>query len=628
MRLINVNSMRLESFDSEPLPPYAVLSHTWGREEDELSYSDVCHGRFNTHSRGLAKLRGCRMQALRHRLEYVWIDTCCIDQANAVEVTEAINSMFRWYQNASVCYVYLSELASPYDFQGLPKDLPVTSWFRRGWTLQELLAPKRLEFYDMRWRLVGDRSRLASIIEGITGIPLEFLTEPRALSEASIAQRMSWAARRVTRREEDTAYCLLGIFNVAMPMIYGEGKIGAFARLQREILREMGDDSILAWGLGSADLDTDSADSLSAGALAQSPSDFAGCGQVVACSPYRYALGPVDSRGFVEANVILDMSGGQLFGILMCGLSRDEGQAIGVPLHEESPGWYIRPRRRAPKELRIPEEAQGPMPVKISKRRTPLAAAWANAPYRFYIDSFAAGLELVEAYPNGCWNGASSEVVANAPTNGSKQRFLIRLRAQDQEARDVIVVFDFTMLGGRPEVACYGMPAARSVTMEGLWQGLQHMNQGSFGGPVVSYGTGCVRPTLERRPDEKARLFEVHFTIERGLVESPGNETELEELREEEAALRAEVEETIRKEARLDEELARQEDQNTRLEEELQALNKSQRELIAGVEALFAQRAHLMTELQTLRNHHTGLEELVLEQKKVVDGLCNSLLNL
>ncbi|KAF1976635.1 HET-domain-containing protein, partial [Bimuria novae-zelandiae CBS 107.79] len=183
----------------------------------------------------------------------------CIDKSSSAELTEAINSMFRWYQKAAACCAYLDDatLGSESACDDTIEDLLRWSrWFTRGWTLQELIAPNEVHFYDSLWKPMGTRTALGTCIADITSINSEILTTPRAtartsihslLSEKSVARRMAWTAHRKTTRPEDIAYCLLGLFDIHMPLIYGEGTKKAFARLQIEILRDSTDQSILAW---------------------------------------------------------------------------------------------------------------------------------------------------------------------------------------------------------------------------------------------------------------------------------------------------------------------------------------------------------------------------------------------
>jgi hypothetical protein len=148
--------------------------------------------------------------------------------------------MFRWYKNAQVCYVYLSDVTVETEFHS-------SRWFTRGWTLQELIAPSNITFYDKDWDDVGTKQELGNYISDITGIDLGVL-RGQDLELVSAAKKMSWAALRQTTRTEDVAYCLLGIFDVNMPLLYGEGK-KAFIRLQEEIMKVSSDQSLFAWGI-------------------------------------------------------------------------------------------------------------------------------------------------------------------------------------------------------------------------------------------------------------------------------------------------------------------------------------------------------------------------------------------
>jgi hypothetical protein len=267
MRLINTQTLTLELF-ADPVPahiPYAILSHTW--TDDEVSFEDMqdlSHARIK---KGFTKIEATCKLATDNGLQYVWVDTCCIDKSSSAELSEAINCMFRWYNDAVVCYAFLADLpVSIYD--PAFDELRLCRWFTRGWTLQELVAPTTLVFIDQEWNLRGTKEELGKVIATITGIDEWVLNGSTLLSTIPLARRMSWAAGRNTTRVEDVAYCLLGIFEVNMPMIYGEGS-RAFARLQEEILKKTTDLSLFAWQ------SKDKARSSSI--LADSPAEFLGC---------------------------------------------------------------------------------------------------------------------------------------------------------------------------------------------------------------------------------------------------------------------------------------------------------------------------------------------------------------
>ncbi|KAI3317959.1 HET-domain-containing protein [Xylariaceae sp. AK1471] len=244
MWLLNTCSWEMKEVISyKQAPPYAILSHTWG--DEEVSFREWQYEPWADVERkeGLSKIKECCRQAAADGLEWVWIDTCCIDKSSSAELSEAINSMFQWYSNAVVCYAYLYDVSDDIEF-----NLAKSRWVTRGWTLQELIAPCEVVFFSRSWQVLGTRSNLSVHLAAVTHISEPFLIGRQSLDQASIAQRMSWVAKRTTSREEDMAYCLLGIFNVNMPLIYGEGP-KAFRRLQEVLNREYPEDhSLFAWG--------------------------------------------------------------------------------------------------------------------------------------------------------------------------------------------------------------------------------------------------------------------------------------------------------------------------------------------------------------------------------------------
>jgi hypothetical protein len=223
---------------SEEIPPYAILSHTWG--EQEVVFDDLKDIENAQSKEGYRKIRFCAQQAERDSLNYFWVDTCCIDKANNTELSEAINSMFRWYQNAEKCYVFLSDVeGKSVEENGKSSSrwkaaFRTSRWFTRGWTLQELVAPRSVEFFSKDGARLGDKESLKQTIHEVTEIPIEALSGT-GLSEFDVAERFSWAKKRQTKREEDEAYCLLGIFGIYLPLIYGEQRLSAMKRLLNEI---------------------------------------------------------------------------------------------------------------------------------------------------------------------------------------------------------------------------------------------------------------------------------------------------------------------------------------------------------------------------------------------------------
>jgi hypothetical protein len=231
------------NFDDNKLPQYAILSHRWGEEAEEVSFEDIIRNAGKDKS-GYKKIRFCGEQAKRDGLQYFWIDTCCINKANKAEHSVAIRSMFRWYRNAARCYVYLSDVSAlssgdEREAKSLPWDSEFrkSGWFTRGWTLQELLAPSIVEFFSRDWGKLGDRVSLKSQIYEVTTIPHEVL-EGSSLFRFSVDERFRWRQDRQTKVKEDAAYSLSGIFDVDMAPVYGEGTEQAFGRLHDKIRKQ------------------------------------------------------------------------------------------------------------------------------------------------------------------------------------------------------------------------------------------------------------------------------------------------------------------------------------------------------------------------------------------------------
>lgn len=246
MHLLEYNKdgeLIITSFDDDKLPPYAILSHRWGEEAEEVSFEDIA-GNAGKDKSGYQKIQFCGKQAKRDNLQYFWVDTCCINKANKAEHSVAIRSMFRWYRNAARCYVYLSDVSAlssgdEKEARWLPWDSEFrnSEWFTRGWTLQELLAPCVVEFFSRNWRKLGDRVSLKSQIHEITTIPHEVL-EGSPLFQFSVDERFRWRQNRHTKVKEDAAYSLSGIFDVDMAPVYGEGAEQAFGRLHDKIRKQ------------------------------------------------------------------------------------------------------------------------------------------------------------------------------------------------------------------------------------------------------------------------------------------------------------------------------------------------------------------------------------------------------
>jgi hypothetical protein len=238
LRLEDDGGFSLVEFLGQNIPRYAILSHTWGADNEEVTFKDLENGTGQRKS-GYSKISFCGEQAAKDGLQFFWVDTCCIDKSSSAELSEAINSMFRWYHNATKCYAFLSDISIGRSTGIKPSSpqLPAiqhSRWFTRSWTLQELLAPTSVEFFSAEGERVGDRDSLVQEIRNRTGISIRAL-QGSPLSQFSVDERISWAKGREAKREEDAAYSLLGIFDVHMPLIYGEGRQKAFVRLHKEI---------------------------------------------------------------------------------------------------------------------------------------------------------------------------------------------------------------------------------------------------------------------------------------------------------------------------------------------------------------------------------------------------------
>lgn len=235
---------------------YAILSHRWGKPEDEVTFEDMRSGSDLLKEKdGYRKLEYCCRQAHQDGHRYVWIDTCCIDKSSSAELSEAITSMYSYYEQSQVCYVFLDDIerdsattTGDEYFRGHLPRISQSLWFTRGWTLQELIAPPKVKFFDSFWQFIGYKTdnQMSRQIQDATGIHPSILRHPTAAKAVSISGRMSWAARRTTTRIEDASYSLMGLFGVYMPPLYGEGH-HAFIRLQEEIMRISNDHTLFAW---------------------------------------------------------------------------------------------------------------------------------------------------------------------------------------------------------------------------------------------------------------------------------------------------------------------------------------------------------------------------------------------
>jgi hypothetical protein len=368
MRLINIEKVVLEEFFGHQIPPYAILSHCWGKEE--LSFQDIAKSdKCSKH--GFAKIDLACRQAKLEGFRHAWIDTCCIDKSSSVELSEAINSMYSWYAKAAACYVYLEDVTASAIPEETFSQFEKSRWFTRGWTLQELLAPQDVHFYDKNWKSIGTKRKLCRLVSKITQIPELVLQDRMHLKSIGVAQRMSWAANRQTTRLEDIAYCLLGLFDVNIPLLYGEGE-KAFLRLQEEILRVSDDQSLFAWDSTNLTLF-----SSNYGFLAPSPAAFAFAGAIV---PIPSVLGvhsfSMTNKGLCICLPLL-LRKDEIIGLLNCRQRGDFSSIAGVPLLQTSnPSVFERDPRAFVKYFSSEEVAEATSHTIYISGNQPLYAPW------------------------------------------------------------------------------------------------------------------------------------------------------------------------------------------------------------------------------------------------------------
>ncbi|KAK5994764.1 Vegetative incompatibility protein HET-E-1 [Cladobotryum mycophilum] len=349
MRLINVHNYQLELFNDSSIPPYAILSHTWGKNEVTYLQLQPSSRRNGPDKRSIESSKDttyrkviftCK-QAIRDGLDYAWIDTCCINKSSSAELSEAINSMFHWYHQARVCYAYLSDVSDIKNPEANKSEFRTSKWFTRGWTLQELLAPSELRFYSRDWKLISPITSLYETIKDITGIETVYLTKDShstfMFRHASVATRMSWAAKRKTTRVEDMAYCLFGIFD-------GEGE---YYNTPFEH-----------------------------GYLAASPANFLGCRNLVPWPSVDQGTAfSITNRGLQVTVPIRQVNGNNYNAILRCSRDTEDNEAIALPLvklENSGDSWndiscYSR-TDRAPHNIAAEGYSEWPTTIRIANR--------------------------------------------------------------------------------------------------------------------------------------------------------------------------------------------------------------------------------------------------------------------
>jgi len=434
MRLLDARTLELKTF-VDNIPPYAILSHCW--TDDEVVFSDLADLEQASKKTGFAKIvKTCEL-AIGDELDFAWIDTCCIDKSSSTELSEAINSMFAWYRNSQQCYAYLADVELEVAITEIGRKrirgttFAQSKWFRRAWTLQELLAPSNswtsrdegMKFYSRDWQLLGSKATIGGQISEITGIPVEYL-EGQSLESASISMRMSWAADRQATRSEDIAYSLLGIFDVNMPLLYGEGRTKAFRRLQEEIMKISEDETLFAWEtVWPIEL-------LTAGVLATRPDDFQSTRDLIPfASDDPVPPHIITHRGLriwqtLFHNHQLDKYGREMlrslqqlpgmswsghdiiWGILRCHVVHDFQHFIIVPLRYLSADVYLRDHGTSVSLIPFGCVPPSAFTREIYIRNTRASAIQKSVRRRwgFLIRNPLEDIEIRQCYPKDAWN--------------------------------------------------------------------------------------------------------------------------------------------------------------------------------------------------------------------------------
>ncbi|KAK7444084.1 hypothetical protein VKT23_015482 [Stygiomarasmius scandens] len=370
MRLLNTRNFQVKEFFTD-IPKYAILSHTW--EKQEVIFQDILDLEVAKRKFGWRKVEKACLYARKYNFQWIWIDSCCINKESSAELSEAINSMYQYYMDAEVCYVYLSDVTGKEDPRDAGSAFRHSRWFSRGWTLQELLAPTYAVFLDCNWTEIGTKWSLRDAISAITTIPRRVF-ECGDIDSYSIAQKMSWASRRETTRPEDQAYCLMGIFGISMSPIYGEGGTKAFMRLQQEIIKISDDRSIFAWIASEGDTEP-------RGLLARSPYEFRASGEVGVSD--SDILGDKSSFSFnnnglhIHIPLVQHFENSLFLASLHCQAERD-GKYLSVYLQQTSGGRYIRCRTSEllldsllpPKDLKEIVVKESQVPRNVARKRT------------------------------------------------------------------------------------------------------------------------------------------------------------------------------------------------------------------------------------------------------------------
>ncbi|KAK0386524.1 hypothetical protein NLU13_6359 [Sarocladium strictum] len=369
------------------------------------------------------------------------------------ELAESINSMFRWYNIAAVCIAFLGDFdASGGDW----KLLDQARWFTRGWTLQELVAPQEVFFYDKDWTLFGTRSSLVAQLSSITAISGSVLSPPEGslirdlLDEIPVDRRMSWASNRQTTKKEDTAYCLLGIFGVNMPMLYGEGS-QAFVRLQEEIIEDNNDLTIFAW------LTEDGQPYR--GIFATSPAEFVNTGTLepINDSKFNPDFAP-SNKGLRIQTLLYPTTNGEVIMPLFCRPAGTNADQVGLVLKHQGASVYTRTNARILGRIQENAPASSNSSIFLTKRLKSTIAKTIDSShrqaFRFNFKFKEPGtVRLVQAGPEVLWDAANQVFLTSGLTEFAA---FLRFQVQGKNSGEFVVACGSSRSGG-PWVCCGDM---------------------------------------------------------------------------------------------------------------------------------------------------------------------------
>ncbi|KAK2770905.1 HET domain-containing protein [Colletotrichum kahawae] len=470
MWLINTDTLTLEEVTDPFSYSYAILSHTW--DSDEITFQNIWSSERRGVERkiGYSKLAKTCEIARQRGLQYAWVDSCCIDKSSSAELSEAINSMFAWYQHSKVCFAFLSDL-SPLDTNGTisTTSFPYSEeafrrcrWFTRGWTLQELIAPNIIEFYNSEWTQVSRKADCLDILSKITGISYLVLQDSSNLRHTPVAVKMSWAASRKTKRIEDRAYSLLGVFNINMPMIYGEGH-KAFRRLQEEIARETNDLSLFAWRVPHP---TESESQMFRGLFARSPSEFSSCATITKSvirhdTQQEFSLTNKGVR--IQTKLYKHAENAH---VMSLGLRLASGTPVCVSLTRTTDGFV----RNEPWSLEYGQAVKGPDTVRdmftihIRKDVTPQEDSdirrQMHRSFRIAFELPASlKLEHVVPDPDYLWDSVHSTLLSNDPSKSSAAKLNITISGTDGNFSEnfyLALIVGWMRSTGKPFAVLYG----------------------------------------------------------------------------------------------------------------------------------------------------------------------------